>query len=34
MNSRLNDTERIMHKSSGRQNKENHPIITAKRKTN
>ena len=34
MNSRLNDTERRMPKSAGRQNKENHPIITAKRKTN
>ena len=34
MNSRLNDTERRMPKSAGRQNKENHPIITAKRQTN
>ena len=34
MNSRLNDTERRMPKSAGRQNKENHPITTAKRKTN
>ena len=34
MNSRLNDTERRSPKSTGRQNKKNHPIITAKRKTN